>query len=402
VTVIEVHPEELLDRELRGTLTEREHQLLVAHLKRCSACRMERQLRADFERELSVPGQALDLQMFVSGAMQAIENPGPPARPGFEAQGTRRSKRHGWSAMQRAVAIMVACAALSAGVGIATAQFGLAERAWRLVRESVDASLGSRATRTPVRRMLPARHATAEGSRQAPVSSAPALPPVRTVPPARVAARRAEMSRAPAAIAPDQRPAAKSPALPPAPRSGSAAPSAPIASRQLAPGASRVAASRTLDSVPAMEPAVDARAPRPAQKSNADGAGARASSESPAVLFENANMVRHRGHAIEASGLYRELQARYPHSAEARLSVAVVARMQLDRGEHRAALSGFEAYLASSDPALREEAMVGRVRALQRLERARDARDAARELLDVYPQSAFAPQARRLLESSAP
>jgi predicted anti-sigma-YlaC factor YlaD len=73
VTVIETHPEELLDRELRGSMTERERHLLMAHLQRCSACRMERQLRVDFERELAVSAQSLDLQMFVSDAIDAME-----------------------------------------------------------------------------------------------------------------------------------------------------------------------------------------------------------------------------------------------------------------------------------------------------------------------------------------
>jgi len=76
--------------------------------------------------------------------------------------------------------------------------------------------------------------------------------------------------------------------------------------------------------------------------------------------------------------------------------------MQLDQGENEAALAGFEAYLYSSDTALREEAMVGRVRSLQRLSRTEEARSAAQTLLDLYPSSAFAPAARKLLEPPVP
>jgi TolA-binding protein len=123
---------------------------------------------------------------------------------------------------------------------------------------------------------------------------------------------------------------------------------------------------------------------------------------SAARLFEEANTVRHRGHTGEASALYRALQAQFPNSAEARLSVALVARMQLDQGESAAALAGFDAYLSSSDTALREEAMVGRVRALQRLGHDEEARSAAQTLLELYPSSAFAPAARKLLEPPVP
>jgi len=112
--------------------------------------------------------------------------------------------------------------------------------------------------------------------------------------------------------------------------------------------------------------------------------------DSAAILFDDANAARRRGNTVEAASLYRDLQARFPASAEARLSIAVVARMQLDAGETAAAASGFSAYLATGDRALREEAMAGRAMAFGRLGRSREEADAWRELLRAYPRSGYA------------
>jgi TolA-binding protein len=51
--VVDLHPEELLDRDARGELTAAEETRLEAHLARCAACRFERQLRGDFAEELA-------------------------------------------------------------------------------------------------------------------------------------------------------------------------------------------------------------------------------------------------------------------------------------------------------------------------------------------------------------
>jgi hypothetical protein len=53
VSVVDLHPENLLDREIRGELEPAERERLEAHLAQCATCRFERQLRAGFELELS-------------------------------------------------------------------------------------------------------------------------------------------------------------------------------------------------------------------------------------------------------------------------------------------------------------------------------------------------------------
>jgi hypothetical protein len=53
VSVVDLHPENLLDREIRGELDPAERERLEAHLAQCATCRFERQLRAGFALELS-------------------------------------------------------------------------------------------------------------------------------------------------------------------------------------------------------------------------------------------------------------------------------------------------------------------------------------------------------------
>ncbi len=50
--VVDLHPEELLERDALGELDDAERVRLEAHLARCATCRFERQLRADFGDEL--------------------------------------------------------------------------------------------------------------------------------------------------------------------------------------------------------------------------------------------------------------------------------------------------------------------------------------------------------------
>jgi len=133
-----------------------------------------------------------------------------------------------------------------------------------------------------------------------------------------------------------------------------------------------------------------------------DGAMTRARvSDSPSALLDRAGASRRQGNLLEAAGLYRDLQSRFPGSAEARLSIAIVARMQLDLGENAAAVSGFEAYLDVGDRALREEAMAGRAIALGRLGRTEEL-DAWRRLVRAYPNSGYAKIARKRLGQDFP
>lgn len=59
MTAPDLHPEDLLDRELAGALTDHERAHLDAHLAACATCRFERQARADFAA-LPMPSLAID------------------------------------------------------------------------------------------------------------------------------------------------------------------------------------------------------------------------------------------------------------------------------------------------------------------------------------------------------
>jgi TolA-binding protein len=206
----------------------------------------------------------------------------------------------------------------------------------------------------------------------------------------------------------------------PAPARGDqAAPSKPLSIPQLAPvavaaqPAPPVARAPVIATTVATDPV--ARAPRaPASKPAVAKAAAPASevtAQEPAVkepasapkLFAEANQARRAGDFGRASGLYHLLQDQYPGSAEAELSRVTLALLQLDSGDARGALTGFERYLAGSSRGLEAEALVGRARALGRLGR-RDLEVAAwQEVQRKYPRSIYGRQAsERLLALGRP
>jgi outer membrane protein assembly factor BamD (BamD/ComL family) len=98
-----------------------------------------------------------------------------------------------------------------------------------------------------------------------------------------------------------------------------------------------------------------------------------------------------------ASELYRQLQDRFGGSAEAELSRVTLALLQLDSGDARAALVGFERYLAGSSRGLEAEALVGRARALGRLGRRSREIAAWQDVQRRYPRSIYGRQATERL-----
>jgi TolA-binding protein len=119
-----------------------------------------------------------------------------------------------------------------------------------------------------------------------------------------------------------------------------------------------------------------------------------------AELFSQANEARRRGDAPNALRRYAELQRRFPRSPEAALSQVALGRLYLDRlNDPGRALSQFDAYLAAAgNDGLREEALVGRALALQRLGRASEEKQAWRALLDAYPGSLSSDRAKARLD----
>lgn len=123
-------------------------------------------------------------------------------------------------------------------------------------------------------------------------------------------------------------------------------------------------------------------------------------STSAAELFREANELRGQGRAVEAQKRYRELQARFPGTTEARVSLVSSARLELG-AQPAAALRHFDAYLAqSAHRTLTEEALFGRATALGRLGRKVQERAAWQELLARFPASVYASQAQARLQQA--
>lgn len=179
---------------------------------------------------------------------------------------------------------------------------------------------------------------------------------------------------------------------PTVPRSspGHADPAKRAGSKQPAPTV-QAAPPPTPDAVASVAPPVAAqtRAPVPASVTT-----------SAADLFREANELRGQGRVVEAQKRYRELQARFPGTTEARVSLVSSARLELG-AQPAAALRHFDAYLAqSAHRTLAEEALFGRATALGRLGRKVQEQAAWQELLARFPASVYASQAQARLQQA--
>ncbi len=310
MTVIELHPEELLDREHRGQLAPVEQATLQAHLERCPECRLLRQARADFAAERASMDDEL-LRGLISPTLGELKQQAEAA-PDVTVSG-----RSPW--LRRAV--VAAVVLLFTGTAAATTGW---VRGWWSTAE----------LREPMTSQ-PALGTTAP-------SSCSGQPP--TPGPSSAAEAPAEVSSSEPTTT--EQPDPDSVSVPaPAPEATALQPTT------VAPPATP---SHRVEARPAVEPS-------PAEPT-------------AAALFAAAGQARHAGRYPAAIELYRLLQRRFPTSAEARSSRAILARLLLDEGQSEDALEGFDEYLEDQPGTLSEEAMVGRAVALQRLGRASEER----------------------------
>ncbi|MDB4934435.1 MAG: hypothetical protein JWP87_1407, partial [Labilithrix sp.] len=119
MSVVDIHPEDLLDKDARDELSGDERMRLEAHLVRCSACRAERVLRADFADELAGEDRPSAVFGLVQGALAAprpaaiapdeTDDASPKPMPELDAvPGLRRRPR------RTAAFLLVAAAVLAA------------------------------------------------------------------------------------------------------------------------------------------------------------------------------------------------------------------------------------------------------------------------------------------------
>ena len=109
-----------------------------------------------------------------------------------------------------------------------------------------------------------------------------------------------------------------------------------------------------------------------------------------ANLFAEASRARRDGNTGRAVTLYRQLEHDYPSSPESQVSVALLAKLLLDRGDPEAAAADYDRYLHEGSPVLGAEALVGRARALEQLGKLDDAANAWLEVEQRFPGTVHA------------
>lgn len=443
MTIIDMHPDDLLDRELSGTLSASEQRRLAEHLSQCPGCRLERQLRDDFSHEL-VASRAPDmLQTFVSGALRAAlpaNGTTPlamqtPALPAPVVTPARRAKRR--RAALLGVAVVIASAVAAAQIGLIEQVAGFArEQLTKVTDDPTPKAPAAAPHDAPLQGQVAANEEATRvahdtfGDRTVPSPSehapserevAPALDEDESAPARAREGKKERVARSKKARASErQGRARRSDRVAEAPASSSVAAASPIdlpasdtsateidstsvssasvSSASVARAGKRsVRARREVESPSLLETATYAPKvlhPEAANRVDDEGKPAIASAVS---LFHRANSARREGLSSEALHAYERLRAEFPTSAEARLSLVLAARMHLDSGRLGDAVAGFDSYIATRDRSLREQALAGRAIALGRLGRTREELAAWQSLLLDYPDSSYAAVASQRL-----
>lgn len=374
---IDLHPDDLLDRDAAGTLDDAARARLDAHLAVCVACRFEREARRDFALEASDDVDRLSLP--IAGALLALKTRTPSAPPPTAEPPRQPSVRPAAARRGLRVGLLVAAAMLVVGAAAATTG------AMRWISASSPAVAAPPADAPE----LPTGAATVRAKQRVVSTSAatvelPApIAAVEVAPAAPVAAE-------PVAVAPVVAPQPPPPVSPVAARVSTPVVVAPVreASSAVEPAAMLTAA------VPAVAPPGPAVAP-PVVAPPPSVVAPR----SAASLFSDANDARRRGDTARAIDLYRELDRAHPHSAEARVARATMGKLLLEKGDAKQALERFDAYLSPGGGTLSEEALLGRAESLGRMGKTAEERAAWQQLLRAYPASPHAARARTRLAS---
>lgn len=125
MTVVEWHPDELIDRRRAGTLSQQEQSKLDAHLAVCSACRFEVLVEQDFDGELAAFEAEIDMGVDASGEADGVSArhdvarlvrvaTGLAAAPVANApprQTSSRARRGPWVAIAAAAVLLTGSAA---------------------------------------------------------------------------------------------------------------------------------------------------------------------------------------------------------------------------------------------------------------------------------------------------
>lgn len=348
---MDLHPEDLIEREMRGELSPVERERLETHARQCTVCRLERLARADFQRDAEGPEAEVDVQRLLAAVAPLVVRGAPRAA-------SRPRMRH--------MRFVLVAAAVISVTGLATAA------RWSGTRALLGVSVPTTVPAAPPVAAAAPHHVRARSSEALPPVAS--LDPVAPVAPP-IVALAAPLNPGPASLL--------SAAIPAAPRAAARV-VAPVAREALELQASLAASLAP----PAHDaPPVAAVAAAPVVEAPADAS----------TTFRRANAAREMGDHARAAELYRRLLEDFAASPEARASLPMFGRMLLDDGNPNGALRRFDEALRSGGSALREDVMLGRGLALQRLARADDEARAWSALLDAYPSSVHAERARRRL-----
>jgi len=177
----------------------------------------------------------------------------------------------------------------------------------------------------------------------------------------------------------------------PAPVAETPPPEAP-ASDPLVPAA--VASDPLVPAAVASEPPV----PEPPRLSRPAGVRHTSPAVSAALLLQHADEARRRGDVAQAIIRYHRLQRVFPTSSSAVLSAPSLGGLLLETGAVRSALGQFDHYLREAPTGvLVPEALYGRGRALRMLGEPAEERSTWHRLVSEFPDSPYAPLARRRL-----
>lgn len=184
--VVDLHPDDLLDKEARGELTEIERTRLETHLARCETCRFEREVRDDFAEELfmaeeeEVPSQRLP--PLVSQPEQ-LDQPAP-LDPELEEEvkvvERRISTRPGRIRKNLRVALLVAAAVM---IGSAATASSVGGRVWAQVASALSLETTSVEVAAPPTATVVASHAPPQKRVVAPEPTSLVVPETSSVPP---------------------------------------------------------------------------------------------------------------------------------------------------------------------------------------------------------------------------
>lgn len=172
----------------------------------------------------------------------------------------------------------------------------------------------------------------------------------------------------------------------------------PVASAVETSAGPREAIAMPAGTTPYREPVVRPRAATPPQTQQLQQLQAAVDAPSAAQLYSAANQARVRGDLSAAIRGYRDLQLRFPGSAEATASRLTLGNVYLLAGKPVPALAEFRAHQATGGDGFGAESLWGMALAFAQLGRRSEQREALTLLLSRYPSSTYEAAARRKLE----